>query len=82
MKIKWNMKAFQEIRTSNDTENMLQGVVDGILSEVGTNYEGNVETGKTRSRGGVVTSNYDAILENSTDNTLLRALSNARVGGL
>ncbi|MEU3599890.1 hypothetical protein ABZ714_14360 [Streptomyces sp. NPDC006798] len=74
------MKGFKEVRTSPEMEAVLQEVVDEMLAELGEGYEGNVQAGSRRSRGGVVTASEEAARENSRDNTLLRALANAKRG--
>lgn len=79
-RIQWRMKGFKEIRTSPEMEAVLQDVINDMLAELGEGYEGDVQTGSRRSRGGVVTASEAAARENSRDNTLLRALANAKRG--
>ena len=79
-KIKWNIKGFEEIRRSAEVEEALEEAVEQVLDQVGEeHYAGNVQAGKTRSRGGVVTADFEGILENDQEQTLLRALGNVRV---
>lgn len=79
-RIKWNIRAFEQIRRLPKVDAMLQDVVDQVeeqLPDVG--YEGHVEPGRTRSRGSVVTAEFEAIVDNSDHQSLLRALNNVRV---
>lgn len=79
-RIKWNRKAFAEVRTSPETNAALQGIVDDLLAEVGTEgYAGGVNPGRSRSRGYVVTTSWRTIRHEARDHTLLRALA-ARAG--
>lgn len=79
-KVRWNLKAFQQIRRLPTVDDMLQDVVDDITGQLPDGYEGGVTSGRTRSRGSVVTADMDAILDNHEHQSLLRALSNVRVG--
>lgn len=73
-RIKWNVKAFEEIRRMSTVEAALQSEVSSILSRVGEGYDGGVEPGATRSRGYVVTTTGEAIRDNAENHTLLRAI--------
>ena len=74
-RIKWNVKAFEEIRRTSEVESALGEAVAQILGNVGTDgYAGGVESGASRSRGYVVTTTGDAIRAEAEDHTLLRAL--------
>lgn len=79
-RIKWNISTFQKIRRSSEVDNMLQDVVDEMLADLPEGYEGGVSAGRTRSRGSIVTAEYEAILDNEQHQSLLRALADARVG--
>lgn len=79
-RIKWRFAAFQEIRRMPGVDKELQRIVDKILDEVGPEYAGAVTAGRTRSRGSVVTATVEAIIDNNTNNSLLRALARQRVG--
>ena len=78
MRIQWKMKGFKDIRKSPEMEAVLQKAIDEMLNELGDGYEGDVEQGRERARGGVVTASAEAKRENARDNTLLRALAKAR----
>lgn len=77
--IKWNLKAFEEIRKSEETKALLQEVVDGVLEDVGELYKGEVTTGKHRAAGRVWTAGTHAERSNAKHNTLVIAL--AKAGG-
>jgi hypothetical protein len=79
-RIKWNMGAFQQIRRLDSVDAMLEDIVKHILDELGEGYEGDVRAGRTRSRGSVVTATVEAIIDNHTNDSLLRALARQRVG--
>lgn len=81
MRMQWKMKGFKEVRTSQEMEALLQKVIDEMVNDLGEGYEGDVQTGRTRSRGGVVTASEKAKRENARNNTLLRALAAARSDG-
>lgn len=77
MKIQWNISAFQEIRRLPAVDERIRAEVDRVLDSIGDaakGYDGGVERGATRSRGYVVTIDGDAIEDNATNHTLLRAL--------
>lgn len=80
-RIKWNVGAFQQIRRLSTVDNMLQDVVDEIDNSLNVEgYNKSVSRGRTRSRGTVWTAEMEAILDNEENQSLLRALSNVRVG--
>lgn len=77
MKIKWNIHGFEELRRSAGVEAALKAEVEKIKGRAGgasAGYAGDVEPGRTRSRGYVVTTTGDAIRREARDHTLLRAL--------
>lgn len=76
VKIKWNRPAFQEIRRSAPVTAELNKLVDDVLGRLSTpGYAGGVERGKSRSRGYVVTYDFEAILDNAENHSLIRAAS-------
>lgn len=81
-KIKWNLGAFQQIRRLETVDAMLRDVVSGIEAEVNDveGYKSAVTRGRTRNRGAVWTAEAEAIADNEENQSLLRALANARVG--
>ena len=74
--IKWNIKAFQQLRRSAGVKNRLKSEAESIARSAGSGYVVNTGEGKTRSRASVITGDYDSIRDNSKNNTLLRALGN------
>lgn len=74
MRIRWNIRAFEELRRSPGVEARLQQEVDRVLGQLPDGYEGGVESGATRSRGYVVTGDGDAARDNAENHSLLRAL--------
>lgn len=80
MRIQWNLATFKKIRKSPEMQAVLQEAIDKMVQELGDGYEGDVQVGQARARGGVVTATQHAKRENARDNTLLRALGNAGSG--
>ena len=81
MKIRFNVRSFEDIRRSPAVEARLQSEVDKVTSRLAGapgNYASGVEAGRSRSRGFVVTTDGDSIRDNANHHTLLRALG----GGL
>lgn len=73
--IRWNLRAFEEIRRLPGVDARIQSEVTRVLDTVGReHYDGGVEPGKSRSRGYVVTIDGVAIRDNARNHTLLRAL--------
>lgn len=79
-KIKWNLSTFTKIRRSDKVNEMLDDIVSSIVSELGPGYEKSVRAGRTRSRGSVVTAQVEAMIDNATNDSLLRALARQKVG--
>lgn len=79
MKIRWNIDAFEDIRRLPGVDDALRREVNRVLDSVGrNNYDGGVEPGRTRSRGYVVTMNFEGILNESRNHSMLRALGGGR----
>lgn len=77
-KLKWNLKAFKEVRKSPEVDVALQNIVDSILGEVGADlYKGEVSEGSTRLVGRVWTAGTHAERSNAKHNTLVKAIANA-----
>lgn len=75
-RIKWNRKAFEELRRMAAIEAALREEVEKALDKVGReHYAGGVERGKSRSRGYVVTTDAEGIEQESEEQSLLRALT-------
>lgn len=81
-KVEFNLEAFEQIRRMDGTEEALQDFVDEVLEQVQGHghFEGGVDYGRTRSRGFVVTADFEAILAEHQDLVLTRALYSGRGG--
>lgn len=73
-KYKWRLAGFQEIRRSAETRKMLQDAVDDVVQGLPDGYEAEVTSGRSRLRGTVVTTDYEAMLDNEENDSLLRGL--------
>lgn len=76
----WNIGGFKKLRKSPEMEAILQKIVDEMLNELGDGYEGDVQQGRSRARGGVLTATQHAKRDNARHNSLLRALAKVRSG--
>ena len=74
--IKWNLKAFKQIRTSPEMKARLGKDAEAIAKSAGTGYEAGVGDGKTRARASVITGDPDTMRKEAKNGNLLRALSN------
>lgn len=74
MKIKWNLRAFEEVRRLPEVEDMLQAEVSRIIRAADGDYDGGVEHGRSRSRGYVVTTSAHSIRDEAANHTLLRII--------
>lgn len=77
VKVKWNLKAFKELRKTAEAKALLQDIVDGVLHEVGDLYKGEVSDGTNRAVGRVWTAGTHAERSNAKHNTLVKAIGNA-----
>lgn len=77
-RMKWNIKAFAEIRNAPGVLDDLQNRADAIASAAGEGYESRpAEAGKGRKgrgRAAVITADFDAVRDNAKNQTLLRSL--------
>jgi hypothetical protein len=79
----FNVEGFEQVRRSPEVEKELQAIVDEVMAQVqgdDREYAGGVEDGRTRSRGYVVTANFEAIKDEAHKNLLLRALGGVHRG--
>lgn len=82
-KFQWNLAGFEELRRNDAAVSRIQKEVDRILEAVsasGADYKGDVSQGVGRGTlgraiGRVWTADFDAILDNARNHSLLRALS-------
>lgn len=79
MRIKYNLRAFEEIRRLPKVEAMLGDAARRVAAGCGPGYDVHVEQGRTRARAAVVTATVPAMIDNSRNQTLLKNLGNARV---
>lgn len=77
MKIRWNIRGFEDVRRLPGVEAKIRAEVDEVLAQAGEGYVGGVEPGRTRTRGYVVTATGDAIRREAQDHNLLRILGRA-----
>lgn len=77
--IRWNIKAFEEIRRLPKVDSELGEITRAIKAQlVVGDYATGVESGRTRSRGYVVTADGAAVVDNSRNQSLLRATNQVR----
>lgn len=76
-RIKWNRKAFAQIRTLPEVQKHLRAIGKRIAADAGDGVEARsgVTGGRKRARTAVITTTADAAAENAKHNTLLRALA-------
>lgn len=75
IKIKFNLKAFEDIRRSEPVREEIEKHIDNIYVQLPDGYGEAVEQGHSRLRGAIWTEDYDAIVDNATNHTLLQLLS-------
>ena len=75
LRIKYNLKAFSEIRTTPEAEAYLDEMAHAYAESCGDGYEVlTPQKGRRRARRVVATTTRDAVEDNSTNQTLLRNL--------
>lgn len=78
-RIKWNLKAFRELRTLPSVQADIQRRAEAIATAAGTGFDANsTPSPRNRARSSVVTATGAAIRKNATDNTLSRSLDAGR----
>ena len=75
MKIKYNIKAFEEIRRLHAVAAEVDSRAARIADACGDGYESSPYEGKSRHRASVITTNYKAARDNAKNNTLLRNIN-------
>lgn len=73
-RIKWHNPAFRELRLTPEALEVVEQHADEVAAKAGSGYEASAVYGRNRARASVITANFDAILDNARNNTLLRAL--------
>lgn len=76
MRIKWNIKAFEQLRRSAGVKDRLKKEADAVASASGKGYIVQTGEGQTRSRAAVIAGTAGAARDNSKNNTLLKNLMN------
>lgn len=73
-RIKWNVKAFRELRLEPGVIADLGERAEAVASAAGPGYEASTFEGKNRGRASVITADYAAMRDNARNQTLLRSL--------
>ena len=75
IKFELNTKGFMEqVLKSNGMQEAVQNATDGIRSRCGDGYEASTTLGRNRVLGMVWPDTYEAMVDNSDNNTLLKAV--------
>ena len=76
-RIRWNRRAFAEIRTLPAVQSEVNSLAAGIAERAGDGYEARPATitgGRVRTRAAVVTATAEAVRDQAINHTLERAL--------
>ncbi|PVE94994.1 hypothetical protein [Microbacterium sp. TPD7012] len=76
--IKWNLRAFRELRLEPGVIDDLGERADAIADAAGPGYEASTFEGKNRGRASVITANANARRDNARNQTLIRSLDAGR----
>lgn len=77
-RIKWNVKAFRELRLEPGVIADLGERAEAIADAAGPWYEASTFEGRNRGRASVITGDFGAIYDNAKNQTLLRSLDAGR----
>jgi hypothetical protein len=77
-RIKWHMKAFKQLRQSNEVIADLHERAGRIAAGCGPGYATHSGVGKTRGRATVITATHEARKDNAASNTILRNIDRGR----
>lgn len=77
-RIKWNVKAFRELRLDPGVMDDLERRADAIADAAGPGYEASTFEGRNRGRASVITGDWKARIDNARNQTLLRNLDAGR----
>lgn len=77
-RIKWNVKAFRELRLEPGVIADLGERAEAIANVAGPGYEASTFEGRNRGRASVITGDFSAIRDNAKNQTLLRSLDAGR----
>lgn len=74
IKVKLNEKEVGKLLKSEAVKNELKKHADETVQALGSGYEASTYIGKTRANASIAAVTYKAKLENSKNNTILKAL--------
>lgn len=69
-----NHAGMRELLRSEDIQNYLKSEADKIRDRCGDGYESDIHVGKGRANASVRADSFKALLDNSQNNTLLKAV--------
>ena len=78
MRIKWNIKGFEELRRAPGVAADIDSRAARVAAAAGDGYESSPYRGSGRHRASVMTKTPKAMVNNAKHNTLLRALDAGR----
>lgn len=74
IKFELNKKGVAELMKSGNMEYVIEDYAAGIAIKAGANFDYDLHTGKNRVNARVFPWNYEGKVENSKNNTLLKAM--------
>lgn len=78
-RIKYNLSAFREIRTSAAAQSLVYERAQAVAAAAGEGYTAFSHTPRNRAHATVVTTSWRAMLDNSRNQTLIKSMG---AGGL
>lgn len=78
MAIKWERNAFTDILKSGAVRADVRRRAERVAAAAGPGFDAVSSIGLTRARAAVITSDHEALIRNSRENTLIRALEAGR----
>lgn len=78
MRIKWNIKGFEELRRSPGVAADIDARAARVAAAAGKGYVASPYEGKSRHRASVFTQTPRAMVDSKRNNTLLRAIDAGR----
>ncbi len=79
MRIKYNLRAFEQLRRDPAVVRLLGRSAEAIADACGEGYVADTGQGKTRARGSVITATAEAQADNAANQTLARNLDRGRL---
>ena len=74
LEIQLDSTGIQALLKSQEIVDVLQAQADNIRAQLGTQYQTSQHIGKTRANVSVYTEDPDALQDNATNNTMLKAM--------